>query len=155
MYLRLEEEVKLINLSGKLISIEQIDPKTREYDGIIITTDNGRFVYYAVGDCCSTSWIEHLEVIPDVCGSTLNNITTYQVEDEVVKATLTLGQNSNYSEDNYIQIYRYAFITNRGQIDVELRNQSNGYYSGSLELSVAIINGKELDTVSARKLING
>lgn len=37
------------------------------------------------------------------------------------------------NEGDYIKVYRTTIVTDRGFIDIEYRNSSNGYYGGWLE----------------------
>jgi hypothetical protein len=72
------------------------------------------------GDCCSSSWIEHLEMPNDIAGATL-----LEVED--------VGAGEIDSPDHEcLQVYNTRFKTDRGEIVLEYRNSSNGYYGGYL-----------------------
>ena len=105
-------------LAGKtLAGVKVSDDKT------ILTFDfeNGESVSYsAEGDCCSNSWIEHITVPPDVAGS---EITAW--------ADQPMG---SFNKDwETIQVYQTSFLTAKGEIIVEYRNSSNGYYGGWLQ----------------------
>lgn len=71
------------------------------------------------GDCCSQSWIEHLEMPNDVVGATL-----LDVED--------VGMGEIDDPEYCLQVYNTRFKTDRGEIVLEYRNSSNGYYGGYL-----------------------
>lgn len=76
------------------------------------------------GDCCSHSWIEHMEVPQDVAGRTL-----VSVEDSPMETPDTVEQ----SEWEVVQSYRTTFRLDNGEaITLEYRNSSNGYYGGYL-----------------------
>lgn len=83
-------------------------------DRITFTLTNGDVIAFGVeGDCCSHSWIEHLDVPPDVIGETLTAVedggaTPWDGHECVPKAA---------DEDGY------AYGN---------RNDSNGYYGGYL-----------------------
>lgn len=78
-------------------------------------------VYYADGDCCSGSWIEHIEGVDRLVG--------------VVKAVPDLDLPGVPDEgDNVIQVYGYGITTDKGTAVIDFRNESNGYYGGSLIL---------------------
>ena len=77
-----------------------------------------RFEVYA--DCCSSSWIEHLDVPSNVKGSTLLSIDEQTIS------------NDSHPEYDCLQVYETRFRTNKGDIVLEYRNSSNGYYGGSL-----------------------
>ena len=72
------------------------------------------------GDCCSYTWIEHITVPIDVLGAPI--IAVKELEDD----------RSEDRDGELIQFYQTAFVTPRGEIIVEYRNSSNGYYGGSL-----------------------
>jgi len=86
-----------------------------------IFTDGTIFTYSTYGDCCSATWIEHVTIPPDIAGTKITGIKDdYPVE--------------SWSEGwEEIQKYQTAFQTPRGEIIVEYRNSSNGYYGGWLE----------------------
>ncbi len=91
------------------------------------------------GDCCSSSWIEHLEMPPDVVGATLLAVEDGGSVDATDNDTLNPvrppawdGDNNN-REHECLQVYSTTFKTTRGDIVLEFRNSSNGYYGGSLD----------------------
>ena len=94
---------------------------SEDKERLTFTLDDGRTItYHTEGDCCSTSWIEHLTVPPDIAG---------------VQVTAFGEQDMGEFEESYdtIRVYQTAFATNRGEIIVEYRNSSNGYYGGWIE----------------------
>jgi len=100
-----------------LASVEVSEDKER----LTFHLDDGRSItYHAEGDCCSQSWIEHLTVPPDIAGA---EITGYAETD--------MGE---FVEDyDTIRVYQTSFQTAKGEIIVEYRNSSNGYYGGWLD----------------------
>lgn len=100
-----------------------------------VTLDKGRDVitfafqdgferrFSVEGDCCSHSWIEHLEMPNDIVGATL-----LSVDDS---APVTQDHNE-HDDGGEIQVYNTVFATDRGEIVLEYRNSSNGYYGGYL-----------------------
>lgn len=84
--------------------------------------DGGAVGFRAEGDCCSHSWIEHLEAPSDVNGRTL-----VEVQDERV------GQEEAGEWGDLRQFYQTKFRLDNGEtIAIEYRNDSNGYYGGYL-----------------------
>ncbi len=83
--------------------------------------DDSTATFETYADCCSSTWIEHLELPTDVEGATL-----IDVED------VGMGVSDDPSYE-CLQLYETRFKTDRGDIVVEYRNSSNGYYGGSLE----------------------
>lgn len=94
---------------------------------VLFTFDEGPTARFDVeGDCCSTSWVEHLELPGNIKGATVLSV------DDSVPIT---QDHSEHDEDNggdSIQVYNTVFRTDRGDIVLEYRNSSNGYYGGSL-----------------------
>lgn len=87
--------------------------------------DGGTRAFGVEGDCCSHSWIEHLEMPGDIDGATL-----LSVEDS---APITQDHDAHDGENpECINVYNTAFRTDRGDIVLEFRNSSNGYYGGYL-----------------------
>lgn len=91
--------------------------------------DGSRAAWTVEGDCCSHSWIEHLEAPNDVQGRTF-----VAVEDEDID---TDEQPPESDDDNYydecLQVYQTIFrLDNGDSIKLEYRNTSNGYYGGYL-----------------------
>jgi hypothetical protein len=80
------------------------------------------------GDCCSHTWIEHLEVPAGaVPGSTILGV------ENVGMGSKEVLDSEGYA-DSFLQFYETRFKTIHGDIVVEYRNSSNGYYGGSLDL---------------------
>lgn len=95
-----------------------------------IVFDEGTLRCYAVeGDCCSHSWIEHLETPDDLAGAVLLLV----VNTDVVTSDHTAHDKENGGDGNGISVYNTRFRTNRGDIVLEFRNSSpNIYYGGNL-----------------------
>ena len=107
--------------------------ETRENgDRLVLTlADGSERVYVADGDCCSTSWVEHLTVPSDLEGATVLRVSEY---DYGVEAT-----DEQYAECethrewlDQLKVYQTVITTDRGDVVIEYRNSSNGYYGGSL-----------------------
>ncbi len=79
------------------------------------------------GDCCSNSWIEHLEAPADMSGATL-----LEVNDSAPVTQDHPEHDDNDGGFSEIQVYNVAFKTDRGDVILEFRNSSNGYYGGFL-----------------------
>lgn len=78
------------------------------------------------GDCCSHSWIEHLEMPGDISGATL-----LSVEDSA-PITQDHDEHDETNGGDCISVYNTSFKTDKGEIILEYRNSSNGYYGGYL-----------------------
>ena len=78
----------------------------------------------AYGDCCSRSWFEHMTGVDALIGQKINKV----VEREMPPAK------ENEEEMECLQFYGWTIETNRGRCDLEMRNESNGYYGGDCEV---------------------
>ncbi len=106
---------------------------------IVITfTDGARQTFGVEGDCCSSSWIEHLEAPNDVNGATVLAIedggSVDATNDDKLnpKRPPMYDGDDNNREHECLLVYSTTFRTTRGDIVLEYRNSSNGYYGGSL-----------------------
>ena len=108
------------DITGKTIESVTLSGDKERID--FVFGDGTRKAYGVEGDCCSVSWIEHLEVPDDVKGATLTSVDDGD------------GVEAEDPDDKYdcLQVYNTTFHTNRGDIVLEYRNESNGYYGGYL-----------------------
>ena len=84
--------------------------------------DGRTLTYEAVGDCCSSSWVEHITVPPDLAGSVFDAV-----------AETNMGEKVDDKDWETIRFYQTSFRCPKGEVIVEYRNSSNGYYGGWLE----------------------
>lgn len=72
-------------------------------------------------DCCSHTWIEHVE------------LPAMGFPAKVLKVeSLDLPGVPDPSEDEVINVYGLKITTDKGDLIIDYRNSSNGYYGGSL-----------------------
>lgn len=107
------------NLIGKHIN-KLLGDKT--FSWLVFETTDGQLSYYAEGDCCSSSWFEHLSGVEALIDST------------VVDVEFADGGAEDRSDYEYLQWDFIIIVTNKGRATIEFRNSSNGYYSGWAEL---------------------
>lgn len=105
----------LDDLVGKTLVSVVFDAANNERIGFICT--DGTLVYESVGDCCSVSWIEHITVPTDITGAAV--ISVGNEEMDVVD-----------DDGDTIRYYQESVATPKGEIIIEFRNRSNGYYRG-------------------------
>jgi hypothetical protein len=91
-------------------------------------TEGENVVFGVEGDCCSRSWIEHLDVPKDVIGEKIIGVEDARMDRN--------GEGDSGDDDKEysecLQIYNTKFVTLKGCIVLEYRNSSNGYYGGYL-----------------------
>ena len=95
-------------------------------DEITFTKEDGtNIIFQAYGDCCSQSFIESIDD-----HHVLQDCTILSVEE-------VEGESAS-NENDYTQECQkwtfYKFKTDKGYATLSFRNDSNGYYDGSLEL---------------------
>ena len=105
-------------MGGKLVqSVTLSDDKT---EITFLFKDKSKAIFRTEGDCCSHSWIEYLTVPDDIEGQEL-----ISVEDSCIAREDDGGF-------DVLQVYNTKFHTAKGDIIIEYRNSSNGYYGGYL-----------------------
>ena len=107
-------------IGRKLVSIES----TKEE--IVLNLDGGATcTIKAEGDCCSESWFEHV----DDNDATGGDVT--EIDNAIEDATELKAKDHECLLSSFLTIK-----TTTGRLHVELRNSSNGYYSGYLTVSL-------------------
>lgn len=134
-------------LVGKTISAVKI---AEDKKAILFETEEGPVVARADGDCCSSTWIEHVEL--PALGFP---VVVLAVEDiDLPLPTLTEEQTAE-KESGELKFYGCKISTARGDIVIDYRNSSNGYYGGSLEWPGGYFNGGVYgQNVSAEKWVD-
>jgi hypothetical protein len=107
------------SLAGKKIA--SVSGGNKNEDLMIACEDGSLFAAHVEGDCCSHSWIEHLTVPDDIQGAEILGITD---------SDTTLPDGIDMSQYDCLQAYETRIRTTRGDIVMEYRNDSNGYYGG-------------------------
>lgn len=108
------------NLIGKTITEMKI---ARDKKAILFISDCGlHYVAKVEGDCCSTSWVESIEM--PALGLPFRILQITDLE-------LNKGPVSN-DEYEYLQFYGAKVSTDKGDMIIDYRNESNGYYGGDI-----------------------
>jgi hypothetical protein len=98
------------------------------------TVEGKHFRFDTQNDCCNSVWINHVTGLSVVGDGNVFDI----LRGAEVLAVEDKGWNDNREgEDGYevIQDGFWTIRTDRGYIDIEVRNSHNGYYGGSLVFS--------------------
>jgi hypothetical protein len=94
---------------------------------------NGRhYCFRTENDCCNTVWFNHVNGVETVLGA--GNLFDI-LRGAMVTAVESKGWTDDRTdEDGYdvIQDGFWTISTDRGYIDLEVRNSHNGYYGGSV-----------------------
>jgi hypothetical protein len=105
-------------LIGKTITKMKIADDKK---AILFITDDGEIIAKCDGDCCSNTWVEHIEL--PVLGFPAKVISVDDLD------MPDLGQPDEYE---VIAYYGCKIVTDKGDIVIDYRNESNGYYGGNL-----------------------
>jgi hypothetical protein len=101
---------------------------------LVFRTTDGKFYRYDTrNDCCNSVWVNHITGVDCVGkGDSFDIIKGALVIDTEDKGW---GENRSDDEDGYevIQDGFWTIKTDRGYIDIEVRNSHNGYYGGDIE----------------------
>lgn len=92
-------------------------------DSIEIVTDQFRMVFCPKNDCCNAVWIEYVEGVELVLGKKVTDIRR-NIQDVP----------ESIDGDGFEEAISYTIVTEGGFLDVELRNNHNGYYGGKIAL---------------------
>ncbi len=108
-------------LIGKVITAVWLadDKKAIKFD----VDDSEPVIARADGDCCSSSWIENVEAPEVLVGSSVVSVESLDLS----------GANERNDEyGDLVQHYGLRIRTALGACTLDYRNESNGYYGGSL-----------------------
>lgn len=78
-----------------------------------------------IAQCCSVSWIENIELPAMGLPATVLAYQNRELEREH-------PEDFDVDVDNVTKFYGCAIKTDKGDIDIDYRNTSNGYYGGNL-----------------------
>jgi hypothetical protein len=117
--------MKLKNTVGKVILNVSLS-SDKEYFTLMFQ-DGTKATFSVEGGCCSSSWIEHLTVPDPIAGATI-----LSAKDGGGVAWDNHECSKSECSHDCLQVYNTTFNTDKGNIILEYRNDSNGYYGGSL-----------------------
>lgn len=135
-------------LVGRTLTSASIDG-----EDLVLRFTDGTKRYRAEGDCCSVSWIEHLTV-PDLGrGAVVLRVTESggvdATPEQQADQDARLKAKGEYGTDCLV-VYHTAIATTKGEVVIEYRNDSNGYYGGYLEevmTEPVIIDGAAVEVI--------
>ena len=96
----------------------------KDKEAILFQTTDGDIVARCDADCCSYTWIEHVE-------NTIREFPAQVTEAADIEDGLP-ETIENDPEHDYLQFYGFKVTTDKGVLVIDFRNASNGYYGGSL-----------------------
>ena len=105
------------------------DPFNTGDDTITFITNKGNLELWCDADCCSHSWFEHIE-LPEFP-------FTIKKAEEVSGEDVLQEVEAQYE---CLRTYGFKMETDKGHVDIAMRNSSNGYYGGSFHLDLSKLN---------------
>lgn len=113
-----------IKLIGKVIKGIKIDPEGQSLE--MEFTDETVALFDVEGDCCSHSWIESID--NEELRGAITNVQNIEMPD--------LGDidGKRYQGVDHVRYYGLKITTDQGHCVIDYRNDSNGYYGGSIRL---------------------
>jgi hypothetical protein len=100
------------------------------------TLEAGSIRFVTKGDCCSSTWIEHIDNLDALIAHRI--VATEEIDmgpSKWFKTDWNTGEETettNGFSSDCVRFYGQSFTTDLGIFKVEYRNRSNGYYGGSL-----------------------
>jgi hypothetical protein len=125
-------------LIGRKILKVQLDAE-KVYLNFI--TDTGNATYGCFADCCSESWINHVNGVSELLGGTVQDV------DEVDFFSL-LNIEPEATRQEYDRVLFHRVKTEKGWCSFEFRNSSNGYYGGSLDKEDTLPDDVEMQDIT-------
>jgi hypothetical protein len=91
---------------------------------LLFETDAGNIKVLVDADCCSYTWIEHTELPALGFPAKVSAVEDLEMPE---------GKESGFHKDSdVLSFYGCKIVTDRGEVVIDYRNDSNGYYGGSL-----------------------
>ena len=90
-------------------------------EAILFITDSGEIPVKCDADCCSHTWVEHIEL--PVLGFPALVIEA---------ADLDMPDLGDMEGCDVVSYYGFKITTHKGDIVIDYRNDSNGFYGGNL-----------------------
>lgn len=102
-----------------------INRATKIGEDIFLSMSDGTYIrLIAYADCCAQCFFQHVSNASALHGATIRSITD-----------MSFDENMSYGDTddgNCVQVFGHVFETDKGTCQIELRNEHNGYYEGSL-----------------------
>lgn len=111
--------MKNLLINKSIVSMQIASDK----QALLFTTVEGENLIARVdADCCSYSWIESIELPALGFPFTIISIDDLDLP----------GSDDNHPEHDCLQVYGAKITTDKGDLIIDYRNSSNGYYGGSM-----------------------
>ena len=115
--------LELADLVGKHVLGVQMNTGK---DVVRFITTTGVLDYECYGDCCSESWVNHVNDIGNLIDATVTLVEEFDFHS-------MLGIEPEPTRQDSDEVLFHKVHTNKGTCLIEFRNSSNGYYGGNFE----------------------
>lgn len=109
-------------LIGKTLTGMKI---AEDRQALLFQTTEGDIVVGVDADCCSYTWVEHVELPALGFPALVTAVEDLDMPENPEPSTF-------HKDPDSLQFYGCKITTDRGEIVIDYRNDSNGYYGGSL-----------------------
>jgi hypothetical protein len=117
--------MKKVNpLIGKTLTGMKI---AEDRQALLFQTSHGDIVVNVYADCCSYTWVEHVELPALGFPALVTAVEDLDMPENSEPSTSTF-----HKDPDFLAFYGCKISTDRGEIVIDYRNDSNGYYGGSL-----------------------
>lgn len=113
------------SLVGRTVEAIQLSSDAEQL--FIHFTDGTADKLQVEADCCSSTWIEHVQGVKQFVGATVTAVDNLDMPD--------LTPDDDCTKGDCIQYYGLKITTTNGALVIDYRNASNGYYGGSICLA--------------------
>lgn len=86
---------------------------------LLFILEDGEVIARVDGDCCSDTWIEHVEIPTELPAKVIS------IDELELNADMD-------TRDGELAFYGHKISTDKGDIIIDYRNESNGYYGGNI-----------------------
>jgi hypothetical protein len=101
-----------------------------EDNRVRLVFEDGKAVDVIVeGDCCSSSYYVDPSQFDELVGAVIRKVEPRNSDDS--------KDVDNVAEGKYLRWHFLVFVTDKGHVTIDFRNESNGYYSGFVEFKSA------------------
>ena len=119
-------------LIGKRIHSFELNPDRTELSIFIETPDFSlweKYKFIVEGECCSITWFESMDAPEVLIGGIVSSVEDIDMPDLGSKGTI------NHPYVDHVVYYGLKVTTDKGVCVIDYRNDSNGYYGGSVTLT--------------------
>ena len=109
-------------LIGKTLTGMKI---AEDRQALLFQTADGDIVVGVDADCCSYTWVEHVELPALGFPALVTAVDDLDMPQDPKPSTF-------HTDPDSLQFYGCKISTDRGEIVIDYRNSSNGYYGGSI-----------------------